>query len=219
MKKRILLGASAIIVALVAIIFGPELLDLYRLQRYIGASAEAYRSDKGPWPHPTDTCIGCHGVNGNSQNQAYPSLAGQPAPYLADQLHKFAGGQRANPNMGPLAMTMSESEIKLLADHFAKQPVGENRSFEPDPGLREKGRQLVEKGACAACHGARLMGHDQFPRLAGQGYDYLLAQFGAFAVGTRSESTGMMKNIAIAASPEDRKAIATYLASLAPENK
>jgi cytochrome c553 len=216
MKKLILFGISYLVVMLL-VFFGPDLLDLYRLHHFIDASAEAYQAHGGPWPHLADACLGCHGVNGNSQHQSYPSLAGQPAPYVAAQLRKFANGQRINPTMGPLAMTMSETEVNLLANHFEKQPVDRNRSFEPDPGLLEKGRQLVASGHCAACHGERLMGHDTFPRLAGQGYAYLLTQFEAFAADRRSEPTGVMKNMAETASADDRKAIASYLASLVPQ--
>ncbi len=216
MKKRILLGVAGAIVAGLLAYFGPDLVGLYRLDRYVSASAAAYEANSGPWPHVSDVCIGCHGVKGNSLHQGYPSLAGQPAPYVAAQLHKFASGERPNPTMGPLAMTMSETEINHLADHFARQPVVDNRYFMPDAVMREKGRQLVTTGNCAACHGGQLMGRDQFPRLAGQGYDYLLAQFDAFADGARSDPTGMMKRIATAASTQDRMAMATYLASLAP---
>lgn len=219
MKKRILLGAAGVIIAGLLACFGPDLLGFYRLDRYISASAAAYEANSGPWPHVTDACIGCHGARGSSMHQGYPSLAGQPAPYVAAQLHKFASGERPNPTMGPLAMTMSETEINHLADHFARQPAIDNRYFTPDVVLREKGRQLVTSGNCVACHGGQLMGRDQFPRLAGQGYDYLLAQFDAFADGARSDPTGMMKRIATAASAQDRKAMATYLASLAPQKK
>lgn len=218
MKKIILLGATAI-VALLLIIFGPTLLDLYRLISFIEESTEAYEANGGPWPQLADVCAGCHGVNGSSQHQGYPSLAGQPAPYLAAQLDNFASGERDNPNMGPLAMTLSEAEVEQLADYYARQPATENRWFEPDPGLREKGKQLVVTSGCAACHGEQMMGRDENPRLAGQGYDYLLAQLNAFAAGTRNDSTGTMQNIAASVSPHDREAIATYLASLVPEQQ
>ncbi|KWR75057.1 c-type cytochrome [Cupriavidus sp. IDO] len=219
MKKRILLGAVALVASGLLAWFGPDLLGFYRLDRYISASTAAYDADSGPWPHVTDACVHCHGVKGNSLHQGYPSLAGQPAPYVAAQLHKFASGERANPTMAPLAMTMSETEISHLAEHFARQPAGANRYFMPEAALLGKGKQLVASGGCAACHGSGLTGHDTFPRLAGQGYDYLLAQFDAFAAGKRSEPSGMMKAIATAASAEDRKAMATYLASLAPRKE
>src|SRR5271154_2980421 len=82
----------------------------------------------------------------------------------------------------------------------------------PDPGLRENGKLLVKTLGCAAFHGDRLNGHD-FPRLAGRGSDYLLIQLSAFSEGTRSESMGTMKSLTAAISPDDRKAIANYLAS------
>jgi cytochrome c553 len=214
--KKWISGAVVVIVLVLLAVFGPELLDLYRLQRYIDTSAAAYEANGGPWPQLADACIGCHGTNGNSQHQGYPSLAGQPAAYIAAQLHNFASGQRSNPNMAPLARSLDDTEVKALADHFARQAASENKWFEADAALREKGRQLVTSRNCAACHGEQLMGRDQFPRLAGQGYDYMLAQFDAFASGRRVESTGMMKAVATAP-PEDLKAIATYLASLAPQ--
>lgn len=217
MKKFIVISIAAITVGVALVVFGPDLLDFYRLNRFIDTSATAYQADGGPWPHANDTCFICHGDKGNSLHQGYPSLAGQPAAYLETQLHNFASGARRDPNMGPLAMTLPDAQIKDLADYFSKVAPIENRYFKPDPQQRDKGQQLVTGANCAACHGAQLMGHDRFPRLAGQSYDYILAQFNAFASGSRSDPTGMMKRIAEGASPEDRKAIATYLASLEPK--
>lgn len=218
MAKSLLLVAS-IVVVLLLVIFGPDLVGLYRLEQFISTSSNLHRINAGPWPRLTDVCSGCHGARGNSQSQYYPSLASQPAPYIAAQLHAFASGLRNNPNMGPLAMTMNPREIALLSNYFAKQPATDNRFFEPDAALREKGRTLVTNAGCAACHGDTLMGRDQFPRLAGQGYDYLLKQLDAFASGARNEPTGTMKQIAQAASPADRKAMVTYLASMGPQTK
>ncbi|WP_175914108.1 c-type cytochrome [Burkholderia metallica] len=218
MKKRILLGLAGL-VAVLLVVFGPSLLDMYRLQQYVAASEDAYRADGGPWPHQTDTCLGCHGVNGTSLEQGYPSLAGQPASYIAAQLHDFASGKRANPNMAPLAMSLSATDIKSLSDYYARQPARRNRYFEADPQLAAHGKQLIEKAACAACHGAGLTGQAQFPRLAGQGHDYLLKQMDAFAAGTRTEATGTMQRVTAALSPKDREAVAQYLASLNPEKE
>lgn len=219
MKKIIVISIAAISAALGVVFYGGDLLDLYRLDRFIDASAKAYQADGGPWPHVNDTCFACHGAKGNSLHQGYPSLAGQPAAYLEAQLRNFASGARRSPNMEPLSMTMGDAQIKDMADYFSKVAPIANHYFKPDQQLRGRGQQLVAGGNCAACHGPQLMGHDQFPSLAGQGYDYILAQFDAFATGTRSEPTGMMKRIAEGASPEDRKAMANYLASLEPTQR
>lgn len=218
MKKYVLLGTAAVLVVF-SIFFGPELLNLYRLQRYVAVSAEKYEADGGAWPHLTDECFICHGVKGNAADQGYPSLVAQPARYLEIQLQNFASEQRRNQNMGPLAMAMSNNQIKYFADYFSREVPLPNRFFVAAPPLRDRGEHLVGAGNCAACHGARLMGHEQFPRLAGQGYDYLLAQFDEFASGARSEPTGVMKSISMGLSSDDRRAIATYLASLTPKGQ
>ncbi|MNV94919.1 Cytochrome c-552 precursor [compost metagenome] len=121
--------------------------------------------------------------------------------------------------MGPLALSLSEADIQLLSEYFAKHPAAQNGSFRPDPALQEKGKKLVASGGCAACHGEGLMGHDQFPRLAGQGHDYLLAQLNAFALGRRKDPSGAMTAIVTTLSADDRKALAHYLAALAPVAK
>ncbi|MBU9456796.1 c-type cytochrome [Burkholderia multivorans] len=215
MKKYVALGIAAML-GLVFVLCGPELLNLYRLQRYVTVSSQQYETDGGAWPHLTDECFICHGVRGNAANQDYPSLAGQPARYLETQLRNFAGEQRRNPNMGPLAIAMSNDQIKYFADYFSREAPVANRYFVASPALREKGERLAAASHCTACHGAELMGHDQFPRLAGQGYDYLVTQLDAFASGLRSEPTGVMKSISSDLSSDDRRAVATYLASLPP---
>ncbi|OXR38588.1 cytochrome C [Pseudomonas jessenii] len=218
MKKWMLLGFITVVAGLLAV-YGRDLLDLYRLMTHISTTNETAVADGGQWPRLTDACIGCHGAQGNSLHQGYPSLAGQPTPYLAAQLRHFASGERANPNMGPLAMSLSEADIQLLSQFFARHSAVENGSFKPDPALQEKGKKLVASGGCAACHGEGLMGRDQFPRLAGQGHDYLLTQLNAFALGRRKDPSGAMTAIVATLSVDDRKALAHYLAALAPVAK
>ncbi|MFJ4590952.1 c-type cytochrome [Pseudomonas moraviensis] len=167
----------------------------------------------------TDACTGCHGSHGNSLNPTYPSLAGQPAAYLSAQLRNFASGQRLAPNMGPLAMTLSPDEVDLLAKFYARQSVVAHAAVSPDEGLKDQGKELVKTRGCTACHGAELMGHDAFPRLAAQGQDYLLAQLNAFASGERIEPTGAMQAMAAALSAQERQAIAAYLAALVPQSR
>lgn len=215
MKKLIALAVVGVVAGLLAF-YGRDALDLYRLVDHIDTANEAHEADGGPWPRLSDACVGCHGAQGKSRHQGYPSLAGQPAAYLTNQLRNFASGERANPNMGPLAKTLSEDEVQQLAQYFAKQTAEANIGFNADPVLREKGRSLAEKGGCAACHGAELMGHDPFPRLAGQGQLYLKAQLDAFAEGRRKDPSGAMGAILSALSADDRLALSHYLAALAP---
>lgn len=215
MKKRwIWLGGGAAAIGLALFAIGPDLLGVYRFETYVSANNKAYEAD-GPWPHLTDVCTACH----ISVDQRYPNLAGQPAAYLTAEIRDFASGKRASPNMRLLAMTLSDAEVKVIADYFAHRAATPNQYFHPDPALQARGKALAAASGCAACHGDDFMGHDRYPRLAGQGYDYLAKQLDAFASDQRSEETGTMNRLAKAVTPADRKAIATYLAALNPVNK
>ena len=46
------------------------------------------------------TCLACHGVNGNSTNPEWPTLAGQNAAYIERQLHLFHDGRRTGTDAG-----------------------------------------------------------------------------------------------------------------------
>lgn len=205
--KRIIVALAL----LIAILAGPALLDLYRLDRYVRTSAQA-ADTQGAWPRLSDACTGCHGVDGHSANQAYPSLAGQRPEYLAQQLRRFASGERHSPIMSAMARSLSEQDIAALAAHFGRQPAQGNGHFRPDAALLDKGRQLVAGGGCAACHGEGLMGSGVFPRLAGLGHDYLLKELRGFADGSRRDPTQAMNALAATWSPQDRDAVAVFLA-------
>ena len=66
--------------------------------------------------------------------------------------------------------------------------------------------------ACASCHGKDGGGMASFPRLAGMNAAYLLKQLQDFDSGSRGNA--VMKPIANALSPADRKAMADYYAAL-----
>ncbi|WP_054120573.1 cytochrome c [Novosphingobium sp. AAP93] len=171
------------------------------------------------WPSKVDSCAFCHGDKGQSVNPRYPNLAALPAAYIETQLRAFASGARRNPNMGPLAMQLGEPEIADLAAYYARQPARPN-PYAPGPkAMLTQGRKLAQAGGCAACHGEAYTGMQAFPRLAGQGADYLARQLDAFAEGTRNEPSGMMKMVASARTPAERRAIAAYLASLDPARR
>lgn len=218
MRKYLLIGAGVLVLGL-AIVFGPTALGLYRLQDHIDTDAKADQADAGSWPRQTDSCAFCHGKQGHSVNPRYPDLAGLPAPYVEAQLRAFASGQRRNPNMEPLAMQLADKDIVALGAYYAKQRPQTNPYVKPNGAVVSQGKQLVESGGCVACHGPKLEGQATFPRLAGQGDDYLAKQLDAFAAGTRTEPSGTMKMLTSARTAAERKAIASYLASLDPAVK
>lgn len=66
-----------------------------------------------------EVCAGCHGVDGFSQVDDFPRLAGQRQTYLAKQLKDFRDGRRKDPLMSPMAAPLSDNMIENLALHFS----------------------------------------------------------------------------------------------------
>jgi cytochrome c553 len=66
-------------------------------------------------------CAACHGPHGQSTNAAWPSLAGQTARYIEQELRDFQAGRRTDPLMSPVAKTLSAPDVQALADYFGSQ--------------------------------------------------------------------------------------------------
>ncbi len=217
--KRTWIIVSIVVVAGIAgagALYGRELLEGMRFEKAMYQIGDADRADAGPWPRQHETCFVCHGPRGQSLNAWYPALSGLPQAYVAAQLHAFASDQRKNPYMGPLAKDLSDAQIDTLAAYFAKQTPTRNEDVPANPELEKRGLALVQARSCQACHGAKLMGKEQVPRLAGQGEDYLAKQLSDFKAGTRKDPTGAMNGVAATLSSEDIPAVARYLAGVAP---
>lgn len=69
------------------------------------------------------TCAACHGTDGNGVQQFpdYPKLAGQHSDYLQKALRDYRSETRKNPIMSAQAKQLHPSEIRALADYFARQ--------------------------------------------------------------------------------------------------
>lgn len=163
-------------------------------------------------------CTACHGIDGNSANPEWPSLAGQHAGFLRLQLQAFRDGQRQNPLMSPMAMGLSDEDISDLAAFFATQRPA---AREADPELVEHGQRLflggdLERGitACIACHGPTGQGNPlaNYPVVAGQHATYTATTLQAYAAGERANV--MMQEIAARMSAEDMRAVSAYLQGL-----
>lgn len=66
-------------------------------------------------------CSACHGVDGNTENVAYPKIGGQHADYLARALAEYRSGARRNAIMAGFASTLSEADRQNLAAWYASQ--------------------------------------------------------------------------------------------------
>jgi cytochrome c553 len=157
-------------------------------------------------------CGSCHGEDGNSSIENIPSLAGQPAFFILNQLFLMREGVRRIDVMTPLVKDLKDEDIDALAKHFAG--LAPKPAQEPvDASLARRGAELAISLRCASCHLPSLAGQDQMPRLAKQRVDYLIHAMKAFRDNTRFGSDTLMSNVVAALSDADIAALAHYAAS------
>jgi cytochrome c553 len=172
-------------------------------------------------------CGACHGLNGNSQNPEWPSLAGQSPAYVAEQLHLFKEKVRVNPVMQPIVDPLTTEDINDLSVYYAAQtPTG----LEADPSYWKAGEKLYRKGdpareipACSACHGPLGRGNlaAAYPALRAQHSVYTVKQLtdyskdsrypGAAAGKPATPNAVIMATIAKRLTPEDIRDVASYV--------
>jgi cytochrome c553 len=159
-----------------------------------------------------NVCNACHGANGVRTNATIPVIWGQPENYLVKQLRDFERGDRNDEVMPWMTKTLTQQELGVAAAYFAKQKWPARSAgaaaTAPPPGI----------AVCQACHATDFLGARQAdgttaPRLAGQGYQYLVEAMRRFAADERKNNAIMTKMMA-AMSPADREAMARYLSGL-----
>ena len=169
----------------------------------------------------TTVCAACHTADGNSILPANPKLAGQHPEYITKQLTEFKSGVRKNPIMAGMAAALSPEDMKNLGAYFGEKKP--NPSSAKDKDLAAAGQKIYKGGnqasgvpACAACHGPSGAGIPvQFPRLAGQHAEYVLAQLTTFRSGERAnDAAKMMRVIASKMTDQEMKAVAEYISGL-----
>ena len=177
------------------------------------------------------TCMGCHGLAGNSAIATIPKLAGQGEVYLLKQLQNFKSGERNNAIMAGVASLLSEQDMMDIAAYYSIQTISEN-SAKGDAETIELGRKIYVGGkmdtqtsACIACHGPKGLGIPTagFPSLSAQHADYIAVQLKAFRQYSINEQTGsddvsraneMMVNVAKGLTTVEIEALAQYIAGL-----
>lgn len=167
----------------------------------------------------TQTCAGCHGAKGNSPTPAFPSLAGQPARYIAAQLKAYRSGKRENAIMNGQAAGLSDQQILDIAAYYAAQ---ERKVASPASEGSETGAVLYAHGrenvpACAACHGAGGHGNQPagFPALRGLPTAYVAQSLKDYRAGKRAHGQGgLMLPVAAELSGEEIEALAAHIATL-----
>jgi cytochrome c553 len=176
------------------------------------------------------TCIACHGANGNSTNEQWPTLAGQNAAYIKSQLKHFHDKTRLDSmNLMPAqAAALGDQDMDDLASYFSQQtPTG----LEADPSYWQAGQALYRGGdrardipACIACHGPVARGNPAagYPALRAQHAVYTIKQLTEYASDQRytrndkGDNNGgpnaeIMHTIAGILTPQDMRNLASYV--------
>lgn len=160
-----------------------------------------------------EQCASCHGEGGNSQIENIPSLAGQPAFFILNQLFLMREGVRKIEAMMPFVKDLKDDDLQALSQHFST--LEPKRSDEKiDPTLVARGKELSERMRCNACHLPDLSGQEQMPRVAKQRIDYLIHSLKEFRDNKRSGADTQMSAAIFGASDADIAALAHYAASL-----
>lgn len=177
------------------------------------ACAVAAQPDVEAGRAKAQVCAACHGADGNSPTPEVPSLAGQTWRYLYIQLRDFKEGRRSNPIMSPMAQPLSREDMIAVANFFAAQPL-KPQAFAVDEAKAKLGKAKAEETLCTMCHLGGFMGQNEIPRVAGQNYQYVVAQLKAFKDRTRTNDAGNMAAVSRTLSEQDIDNLGHYLAGL-----
>lgn len=158
-------------------------------------------------------CEACHGPGGNSQNPAYPILAGQTWRYIYIELKDYKAGRRTDPVMSPLAQNLSPDDMITLGNYFAAQkPLPIN--FQADGAKVEAGRKVSEAVLCPMCHLGGFVGQNDIPRVAGQYPQYVKKQLEDFRAKRRTNDAGNMTSVCATLSDQDIENLSQYIGNL-----
>lgn len=152
------------------------------------ASSLAYASHaQAETPSPemlANTCVGCHGANGNSIGPATPSIAGMGAEYFVQSMEEFQSGERPNSIMSRIAKGYSSEEITAMSTYFAAQTYVPAKQ-ESDDAMAGNGAKLHDK-YCEKCHAdVGTDSEDESGYLSGQWGPYLQYSLADFLSGDR----------------------------------
>lgn len=168
-------------------------------------------------------CQACHGMDGNGipGQPVWPKLAGQHPQYIYKQLMNFKNNERYNVQMSPMAMPLTEDDVKNLAAYYATLDQSGGTA---EAALVKQGESIYRAGnpesgvpACTGCHGPAGLGSNlaKFPRIAGQHSEYVAQTLQHFRSHERANDPNqMMRGVAGKMTDEEIEAVAAYIEGL-----
>lgn len=128
-------------------------------------------------------CLLCH--KPDFPGASLPTLEGQHADYIYNQLVSFKEKQRDDTAMQTNASSLSEQDMRDIAEYFASQPP-KYGTYRLDLEKVARGKLKAGSLNCAQCHKADYTGNGGIPRLAGMEPRYVAYEIMAFTDGERS---------------------------------
>jgi cytochrome c553 len=134
-------------------------------------------------------CRPCHGSRGNPEVNAkspVPFLAGQHSEYIVMALNGYAGGTRTHAGMKSMVEGLSPKQKEDIGAYLAQFELKVFPVPSSDPPS-EIDRKLDN---CRGCHGERGNSFStSYPRIIGQGRDYLIKVLRDYKQGRRKNPT------------------------------
>jgi cytochrome c553 len=189
-----------------------------------GVSAQGVVGEAQAGQKKAEMCIGCHGIPGyqNSFPEVHkvPKISGQSDKYIVSALTAYKKGDRKHPTMRGIASALSEQDMADLAAFYATQVSKAAPEVPRAPSVAAAA--LIEKGACASCHGANFSKpiDPSYPKLGGQHADYLYVALKAYTVEGNAligRNNAIMAGIAKQYSHAEMREMARYLSSIEGE--
>ena len=185
----------------------------------VSASAQGITGDAKAGQNKAEMCIGCHGIPGyqNSFPEVHkvPKISGQTDKYIIASLNAYKKGDRKHRTMRGIAGGLSEQDMADLAAFYSTQVS--KTAPEVPRAASVAAAALIEKGACASCHGANFSKpiDPSYPKLAGQHADYLYVALKAYTVEGNAvigRNNAIMSGISKQFSHAELREMAKYLA-------
>ena len=192
----------------------------------LAAQAQGVTGDVQAGHKKAEMCIGCHGIVGyqNSFPEIHkvPKISGQTDKYIVAALNAYKKGDRKHPTMRGIAGSLSDQDMADLGAYYASQ--ADKAAPDAPRTASTAAAALIEKGACASCHGANFSKpiDPSYPKIGGQHADYLFVALKAYTVEGNNmigRSNGIMAGIAKQYTPAEMREIAKYLSTVEGELK
>jgi cytochrome c553 len=193
------------------------------------ALAQEVKGDAKAGAGKIASCIGCHGIKGYQASfpEVYrvPMISGQNAKYISASITAYQKGDRRHPTMRGIAAALTEQDIADVAAYYEASGQGDGGAA---PGKAPDGNAkvtaLLQKGACASCHGESFSKpiDPSYPKIAGQHADYLFVALKSYKTegnATWGRNNGVMGGIAKQFSNAELKELSRYMGSLPGELK